>query len=68
VQVPDLKQIKLLARTSANMTSRMLVVAVCLTVVIASSALPAPRVLPGQTLHLDQAQVRTFHRARLAAR
>ncbi|KAL0041657.1 hypothetical protein WJX79_010979 [Trebouxia sp. C0005] len=35
----------------------MLVVAVCLTVVVASSALPAPRVLPGQTLHLDQAQL-----------
>lgn len=49
------------------MTSRMLVVAVCLTVVVASSALPAPRVLPGQTLHLDQAQVRPFHQAQLAA-
>jgi len=49
------------------MTSRVLVVAVCFAVVIASSALPAPRILPGQTLHLDQAQVRTVHRARLAA-
>ena len=59
---------KLLPRTSANMTSRMLVVAVCFAVVIASSALPAPRILPGQTLHLDQIQVRTVHRVRVVAR
>ena len=39
------------------MTGRMLTVAVCLAIFAASSALPAPRILPGQTLHLDTAQV-----------
>ena len=39
------------------MAGRVLIASVCIAIVVATSALPAPRILPGQTLHLEQAQV-----------